>query len=240
MKKAVYDIVNRPHKSIQILKARPVYKIKRDSIGDIIKFKVRVVVKGYLQKFGISYFDVFAPVSTVDGFRIIICIATQRNWGLRQFDVSTAYLNAPIEEEIYVEPPPGFEEPDCRIWLLKKSLYGAKQSAKNWGDLLAKTLREYGFKLASADHYIWTTEELFIGLHVDGLAVAYATEPALDKFTAFIGGEGRLHRQSDDYRADCATRAGTWRRLPFGNEVINWPRAAALARQESKRTISRP
>ena len=186
IKKEAYEVVDRPHKSIQILKARPVYKIKRDSKGDIIKFKVRVVAKGYLQKFGISYFDVFAPVSTVDGLRIIISIATQRNWGLRQFDVSTAYLNAPIEEEIYVEPPPGFEEPDGRIWLLKKSLYGAKQSAKNWGDLLAKTLREYGFKLASADHYIWTTEELFIGLHVDDLAVAYATESALDKFTVFI------------------------------------------------------
>ena len=64
IKKEAYDVVDRPHKTIQILKARPVYKIKRDSRCDIIKFKVRVVAK---QKFGISYFDVFAPVSTVDG-----------------------------------------------------------------------------------------------------------------------------------------------------------------------------
>ena len=58
------------------------------------------MVKGYLQKYGISYFDVFAPVSTVDGIRVIIAIATQRDWGIRQFNVSTAYLYAPIDEEI--------------------------------------------------------------------------------------------------------------------------------------------
>jgi hypothetical protein len=141
IQKEVYDIVSRP-KNKQILKARPVYKIKRDSHGSILKFKVSVLVKGYLQKYGVSYFDVFAPVSTVDGIRVIIAIATQRDWGIRQFDVSTAYLNAPIDEEIYVEPPPGFEEPDKKIWLLKKSLYGAKQSAKNWGEFLVTVLRE--------------------------------------------------------------------------------------------------
>ena len=78
IQKQVYDTVSRP-KNKQILKARPVYKIKRDSHGSILKFKVRVVVKGYLQKYGVSYFDVFAPVSTVDGIRVIIAIATQRD-----------------------------------------------------------------------------------------------------------------------------------------------------------------
>jgi hypothetical protein len=140
IQKEVYDTVSRPRDK-QILKARPVYRIKRDSHGTILKFKVRVVVKGYLQKYGVSYFVVFAPVSAVDGIRIIIATATQRDWGIRQFDVSTAYLNALIEEEIYVEPPPGFEEPDKKVWLLNKSLYGAKQSAKNWGDFLATVLR---------------------------------------------------------------------------------------------------
>ena len=185
IQKEVYDTVSRP-KDKQILKARPVYKIKRDSHGSILKFKVRLVVKGYLQKYGISYFDVFAPVSTVDGIRVIIAIATQRDWGIRQFDVSTAYLNAPIDEEIYVEPPPGFEEPDKKVWRLKKSLYGAKQSAKNWGEFLATVLREYGFNLASSDHYIWTTPTLYLALHVDDLAIAYANEAALEHFTVFI------------------------------------------------------
>jgi hypothetical protein len=186
IQKETYDVVPRPSSSVQVLKARPVYKIKRDSHGNILKFKVRIVVKGYLQKFGVSYFDVFAPVSTVDGIRVLISLATQRDWGIRQFDVSTAYLNAPIEETIYVEPPPGFEEPDGKIWLLKKSLYGAKQSAKNWNDFLAKALRVYGFVLASSDHYIWTTTHLILGLHVDDLAVAYANSAALDHFTAFV------------------------------------------------------
>ena len=95
-------------------------------------------------------------------------------------------MNAPIEEEIYVEPPPGFEEPDKKVWLLKKSLYGAKQSAKNWGDFLATVLREYGFRLASSDHYIWTTVSLYLALHVDDLALAYANPEALDHFTKFI------------------------------------------------------
>ena len=49
-----------------------------------------------------------------------------------------------------------------------------------------KLFVNFGLKLASADHYVWTTEEVFIGLHVDDLAVAYDTESALDRFTAFI------------------------------------------------------
>ena len=155
-----------------------------------------MVAKGYLQKFGISYFDVFAPFFPVDGLCIIISITTQRNWGLLQFDVSPAYLNAPIEEGMYVKLPPGFRNQMAEFGFLK-SLYGAKQTAKNWGDSLAKTLCEYGLFFWQALLIIFrllnVTEDIFIGLHFDDLATAYATESALDQFTAFIRNEFEMN-----------------------------------------------
>ncbi len=70
-------------------------------------------------------------------------VVTQRDWGLRQFDFSTAYLNAPLDEETYAYPRIGVEDPKGRgrIWRLLKSLYGAKQSARNGNSLLATLLR---------------------------------------------------------------------------------------------------
>jgi hypothetical protein len=65
-------------------------------------------------------------------------------------------------------------------------LYGVKQSAKNCGDFLATVLREYGFCLATSDHYIWTTVFLYLALHVDDLVIAYATQEAFHHFTTFI------------------------------------------------------
>ena len=96
-----------------------------------------------------SYFEVYAPVTTPEAntqaIRILFAVATQRDWGLRQFDCSTAYLSAPLEEEIYAYPPVGVEDPEGlgRIWRLIKSVYGAKQSARNWNSLLANLFRAF-------------------------------------------------------------------------------------------------
>ncbi len=65
-------------------------------------------------------------------------------------------------------------------------MYGVKQSAKKWGDFLATALLEYGFRLASYDHYIWTTVSLYLAHHDDDLAIGYATQVALDHFSIFI------------------------------------------------------
>ena len=178
-------MVHRPPNT-HIHPCHELFDIKTDNFGNALKhnLKCRLVLQGNTQKYGESYFDVYAPVTTPEGIRILFAVATQRDWGLRQFDFSTAYLNAPLDEEIYAYPPIGVEDPEGlgRIWRLIKSLYGAKQSARNWNTLLSSLFREFGLRLVSEAHYVWANDDFILATHVDDLALAYRNDLALTSF----------------------------------------------------------
>ena len=101
--------------------------MKLDSEGKIDRFKARLVAEGYTQKYGVDYGDTFAPVAKINTIRILISIAANEDWPLKQFDVKNAFLNGYLEEEVYMDPPPGIE---CngKVCKLQKALYGLKQS----------------------------------------------------------------------------------------------------------------
>ena len=76
--------------------------------GSIGKHKERLVARGFLQKFGLDYFEVFAPIARRGTIRLMISIAANRNWSLIHMDVKSAFLNSLLQEEVYVSQPPGF------------------------------------------------------------------------------------------------------------------------------------
>ena len=75
--------------------------------------------------------------------------------------VSGAFLYGDLEEEIYMRPPPGLEEPDGRVWRLIKSLYGLKQARRVWGKALHKVLLKEGFVQSKIEPTLYV-------LHRDG------------------------------------------------------------------------
>ena len=75
------------------------------SIG---KYKTRLVARGFLQKYGLDYFDVFAHVARHETIRLVISIAANRNWPLIHLDVKSVFLNSHLQEEVYVSQPTGF------------------------------------------------------------------------------------------------------------------------------------
>ena len=100
--------------------------------GTIDKYKARLVVKGYRQKKGVDYLDIYSPVTRITSIRMLIALAAVHDLKIHQMDVKTAFLNGELEEEIYMEQPEGFivlgkAKKVCR---LVKSLYGLKQSPK--------------------------------------------------------------------------------------------------------------
>ena len=118
---------------------RWVYSVKLGPDA-IEKFKARYVAKGYNQVQGLDYHETFAPTARITSLRMLLQIAVQYDLIVHQMDVKTAYLNAPIDCEIYVNQPEGFEieSPDgerlvCKLY---KSLYGLKQSGRNWNNFL--------------------------------------------------------------------------------------------------------
>ena len=132
-KNHTYDLVELP-KGKKALKNKWVFKIKKDGSGTIIKYKARMVVKGFLQKKGVDFSEIFSPVVKMTSIRVFLGLAASLNLELEQLDVRTAFLHGDLDEEIYMEQPEGFEVSGKKnlVCKLKKSLYGLKQAPRQW------------------------------------------------------------------------------------------------------------
>ena len=80
-----------------------VFKSKRDSLGNIKRYKARPVAKGFTQKEGINYKETFSPISKKDSFRIILALVVHFDLELQRMEVKTTFLNGDLEEEVYMK-----------------------------------------------------------------------------------------------------------------------------------------
>ena len=131
---------------------RWVYALKADPKNPI--YKARYVTKGYSQIAGIDYGETFSPTARMESVRSLMQIAIQYDLILHQINVKSAYLHAPINQEIYVNQPAGYSTAN-RVWKLNKSLYGLKQSGRNWHQTLHDYLMKLGFNKSTADPCIF-------------------------------------------------------------------------------------
>ncbi|CAH9091505.1 unnamed protein product [Cuscuta europaea] len=94
----------------KVIDCRWIYRIK-DSLDpiDLPKYKVRLVAKGFKQKKGIDYQDIFAPVIKFKTLRLLLVMIVVFDWELEQMDGKTAFLHGDINETIYMSQPPGYE-----------------------------------------------------------------------------------------------------------------------------------
>ena len=105
-----------------------VFKIKENVDGSIERYKARIVAQGFSQKPHLDYTETFAPVTKFASLRSILAIAAIEDLEVHHMDVSSAFLNGDLEEDIYMVQPEGFVEPgkEHLVCRLKKSLYGLK------------------------------------------------------------------------------------------------------------------
>ena len=92
--------------------------------------------------------DSSSPVVSWTGIRTFLALTTLYNLTPLQMDINLAYLNAPLEEEVYMYPPEGSSTPKGKVWKLNKSLYGLKQSGRNWYKLFTDVLTSQKFKFS--------------------------------------------------------------------------------------------
>lgn len=121
------------------------------------RLKARLIVKGYKQKPGIDYFEVFAPVARMDTIQMIVALAAQNHWKIYQMDVKSAFLNGFLDEEVYVEQPPGYVRKghEAKVYKLKKALYGLKQAPRAWYTHIDTYLLQHGFQKCPYEHTLY-------------------------------------------------------------------------------------
>jgi len=122
----VYEVVPHP-RSCKIVGSKWVFWIKQGPDGKIQRYKARIVAQGFMQIEGINYDETFALVTKLASLRAILALATEQDLEIHQMDVKSAYLNGTLEEEIFMEPPPGLEVPNNMVLCLKKAVYRTKQ-----------------------------------------------------------------------------------------------------------------
>ena len=154
-----------------------VYRIKEEHDGNK-RYKARLVVKGFQQKEGIDYNEIFSPVVKLTTVRLVLKIVAAENLHLEQLDVKTAFLHGDLEEELYMRQPEGFIKEDKKnlVCRLKKSLYGLKQAPRQWYKKFDSFMSSHGFTRCQADHccYFKKFDNNFIILllYVDDMLVA--------------------------------------------------------------------
>ncbi|KAG8481529.1 hypothetical protein CXB51_026324 [Gossypium anomalum] len=133
-KNKTWDLVKLP-KGKKTVRCKWVFKKKEGTPGvEEPKYKARLVAKGYSQVPGVDFTDVFSPVVKHSSIRALLGIVAMHDLELEQLDVKTAFLHGELEEDIYMQQPEGFtvSEKEDYVCLLKKSLYGLKQSPRQW------------------------------------------------------------------------------------------------------------
>ena len=169
-------------KSCKPIGVKWVYKLKKNPLGEILKHKARLVVKGYRQRYIIDYDEVFAHVAHFESIRILIALEAQECWSLHHSDVKSSFLNGEIKEEIYVSQSEGYVKVGKEEWVLKlnKALYGLKQAPTAWNAKLDDTLKSKNDQ--GVYHLNSIKDKVIFGVYVDDLIITGASEAKVGKF----------------------------------------------------------
>lgn len=168
---------------------RWVYKVKVNPKGGIIKHKARFVPNGFLQREGIYFEEVLAPVARLETIRLVVGIAHSNNWPIYQMDIKFVFLNGPLDEEVYVEHPLEFiiENQQMRFYKLHKALYGLRQAPRAWNKRIDSFLIDISFKRCVSEHGVYVrtdTKEgvIILCLYVDDLLITNSCEKSISRF----------------------------------------------------------
>ena len=163
----------------KILRTKWVYSDKLEIDGKVDKLKARLTAMGCFQREGIDYHETFASVSRTQTLRVLMIIYnSDASFSCVHWDVKSAFVNAPIEEDIWIEQPDGHDVANFPrstfVLKLRKALYGTKQAARAWQQFLKALLAECGAIPLTYDDAVYKLTDAFggwvlLGTHVDDL-----------------------------------------------------------------------
>ena len=165
------------------------------------RFKARLVVKGFMQRPGFEYDEVFAPVTSKATLRVLLASIVTSKMHARQLDIKTAFLLGTLDPalELYCAPPTGFVQTGPGgiplICKLVKSLYGLKQAPRIWSETLHAVLRGHGYRRSQFDPALYLKQLpngdwCFVLTYVDDFLVCVDDLCLYDALVAAMRGSG--------------------------------------------------
>ncbi len=193
--------------SARILRSKFVLRVKHDASGSPTQHKARLVVLGCSQVPGVDYDASYAPVARMDAVRFLLAASANKNWAVHQMDVSSAFVNALLDEPVYVYPPPNPGKvsaipPPGHVLRLNKSLYGLRQAPLAWNQLLNEWLTtEAGLTRSGVDPCIYFSYGNTVGV-IDLVVLVWVDDllvcgPSSDHVLAFKGLISRRFKMTD-------------------------------------------
>jgi hypothetical protein len=175
-----------PPKDANIISCKWVFDIKKLTSGAIERFKARLVARGFSQVMGVDYHDTFAPTVRMETLRLFFAMVARKNLECSHFDIKNAFTESHLKEKILMDPPPGLKVKKGMVLKVLRSLYGLKQAARDWNQLIKKELLSWGFVQSLADPCMFTHKEnsLVLLVYVDDIAAAAKTQGEIDWFWA--------------------------------------------------------
>ena len=180
---------------VKPIPTRWVFKKKYDETGAVVRYKGRVVV----QDCGYNMYawdgNTFSPVAKISSIRALLALAAIMDWEIGSMDVKNAYLQSPVDGDIYVRMPPGYQQKNKAgeelVGKLVKSLYGLRQAARNWYVTIRGWFIKYGFKPSAADPCVFIKRDaagntLVVVLYVDDMMIVGNNKRIVDVFIAAI------------------------------------------------------
>jgi hypothetical protein len=161
---------------------RYVFTVKHNDQNQIVKWKARLVVKGFKQKYGIDFDLVFSPTVGAVSIKLLLSLVAAMDYELKQLDFTTAFLNASLKETIYVQIPEGWtvDNKNVNCLRLNRALYGLKQAPREWWLELSTFLSSIGYVSTALDHCFYMkivgSDKIFMTIFVDDTLVAYPKE----------------------------------------------------------------
>jgi Reverse transcriptase (RNA-dependent DNA polymerase) len=179
--KDAWDVVDRAD-WMHVLPSTWAFRCKRYPDGTVRKLKARFCVRGDRQLEGVDYFDTFAPVVNWITVRLMLVLSILLDLSTKQIDYTAAFVHAPIDRDpnwdnltaeqqqrsgVYISMPRGFTQ-DGKVLKLKKSLYGLKQSPRNFFQFLKSKLERVGFKsIDDIDPCLFVSPRVICLVYVD-------------------------------------------------------------------------
>ena len=182
------------------LKGKLVCKCKRDDSGNVVRYKVRYVAKGYTQRYGVDYEKTTAPTARLESFRSLLHLGACLDWEIEQYDIKTAFLHGvlPESETMFMEQPPGFEAPGKEDWVMRlmKSIYGMKQASRVWNQTFDKAVQSWGFTRVPCEWCVYhrrsTEGTIIFAVHVDDIISIASSVAENDRFKAELNSKWKI------------------------------------------------